>query len=295
MIIVIDAVNAHRFEHLLDEMFRLRKRVFADRLGWDVECTEDGREIDPFDDLDPGYILGLDDTGHVVACVRALQTTGPHMLSEVFSDILDGEPPLRSSSIWESTRFCVDTERLGRGKARNSVSYATCELMIGALEYAMRSGISDIVTVIDPVMDRVLRRSDCAPYDYLGKRTPMGKVSALAALLDCTEERINRIRAFAGIGHDVQLSEEAALALAPPTVADHAGDQPGSRDMSVVARNDAPDPRAGPASRAALRDYCRGQIRDARTAEDLDHALALVELLLEEERQDPDRLSRAAG
>ena len=64
MIIVIDALNAHRFTHLLDDMFRLRKRVFADRLGWEVDCTEDGREIDKFDALDPAYIIGLDDEGH---------------------------------------------------------------------------------------------------------------------------------------------------------------------------------------------------------------------------------------
>jgi acyl homoserine lactone synthase len=284
MIIVIDAVNAHRFGHLLDEMFRLRKRVFADRLGWDVECTADGREIDRFDALDPGYVLGLDDAGHVVACVRALQTTGPHMLSEVFSDILDGEPPLRAATIWESTRFCVDTERLGRGKARNSVSYATCELMIGALEYAMRSGISDIVTVIDPVMDRVLKRSDCAPYDYVGKRAPMGKVPALAALLDCTEERVDRVRAFAGIRHDVHLSDEAALTLAPPPEAG----QP-------VAPTEAEQDKAPSADRAALEEYCRAQISAARTARELDQALALAEAVLGAGGRTPGSLDRAAG
>jgi len=284
MIIVIDAVNAHRFGHLLDEMFRLRKRVFADRLGWDVECTADGREIDRFDALDPGYVLGLDDAGHVVACVRALQTTGPHMLSEVFSDILDGEPPLRAATIWESTRFCVDTERLGRGKARNSVSYATCELMIGALEYAMRSGISDIVTVIDPVMDRVLKRSDCAPYDYVGKRAPMGKVPALAALLDCTEERVDRVRAFAGIHHDVHLSDDAALALAPPP-------EGGQRVTWTEAEQDT----APSADRVALEEYCRAQINAARTAQELDQALALAEAVLGAGGGTPGSLDRAAG
>jgi acyl homoserine lactone synthase len=284
MIIVIDAVNAHRFGHLLDEMFRLRKRVFADRLGWDVECTADGREIDRFDALDPGYVLGLDDAGHVVACVRALQTTGPHMLSEVFSDILDGEPPLRAATIWESTRFCVDTERLGRGKARNSVSYATCELMIGALEYAMRSGISDIVTVIDPVMDRVLKRSDCAPYDYVGKRAPMGKVPALAALLDCTEERVDRVRAFAGIHHDVHLSDEAALTLAPPPEA-----------AQPVMQMEAEQDKAPSADRAALEEYCRAQINAARTARELDQALALAEAVLGAGGRTPGSLDRAAG
>ncbi|MBO9435437.1 autoinducer synthase [Ruegeria sp. R13_0] len=212
MIIVVDGLNRHQFSDVLDEMFELRARVFGERLGWDVKI-EDGKEIDEFDHLDPAYVIGLDDGGNVVAAVRALQTTGPHMLSDVFSAILDGEPPIRSATMWESTRFCVDTQRLNRGKDKNSVSYATCELMIGSLEYAKNAGIQDIITVIDPIMDRVLKRSNCAPYDYVGKTVPMGKVSALAALLDCTDERIDAIRDFAGITTDVFLEEDKALEL----------------------------------------------------------------------------------
>lgn len=213
MIIVVDGINRHRYTRLLDEMFALRARVFGQRLGWEVDIR-DGREIDQFDALDPAYVVGVNDQNKVVSCVRALQTTGPHMLSDVFSSILDGEPPLRSATLWESTRFCVDTEILEAGKSRNSISYATCELMAASLEYARNSGISDIVTVIDPVMNRVLKRSDCAPYGYVGKTTPMGKVSAMAALLDCSNERIDRIRQFAGIEGDVFVDREREDVLA---------------------------------------------------------------------------------
>lgn len=291
MIIVIDAINKHRFQHILDDMFRLRARVFADRLGWEVD-VRDGKEIDKFDRLDPAYIVGLDDEGHVVACVRALQTTGPHMLADVFSDILDGEPPLRSATLWESTRFCVDTQRLGRGKARNSISYATCELMIGALEYARNSGISDIVTVIDPVIDRILKRSDTAPYDYVGTAKQMGKAKAMAALLDCTPERIDRIRAFAGIHHDVHLTEEEALALVARRVTAEAGTTP----LGVVeggARADVPAP-----TRADIQDYVRAQISAARDAEELEAALSLMELLMKSggaDRTDESVAHRVVG
>ncbi len=212
MILVVDGLNRHLFSDVLDEMFELRARVFGGRLGWDVKI-EDGKEIDEFDHLDPAYVIGLDDGGNVVAAVRALQTTGPHMLSDVFSAILCGEAPLRSATMWESTRFCVDTQRLNRGKDKNSVSYATCELMVGSLEYARSAGIQDIITVIDPIMDRVLKRSNCAPYDYVGETVPMGKVSALAALLDCSEERISGVREFAGIEGDVFIEEEKALEM----------------------------------------------------------------------------------
>lgn len=262
MILVIDAINKDRFASVLDEMFKLRARVFGDRLGWQVNVV-DGRERDVFDDLDPAYAVGLDDEGNVVSCVRALQTTGPHMLSDVFYAILDGEPPLRSPHLWESTRFCVDTQRLGRGRGPNSVSYATCELMIASLEAAKRAGVSDIVTVIDPVMDRVLKRSGNAPYDYVGRQAEMGKVPALAALLDCTDERIARIRKFSGIEGDVFLSEEEALCL--------------------LARRADRAP-----AKSALEIYCDEQVAAATTTQERVAALRLRAALADRVRSRSD-------
>ncbi|CUH44046.1 acyl-homoserine-lactone synthase [Ruegeria atlantica] len=212
MIIVIDGINQNKFEHVLDEMYKLRARVFGDRLGWDVSIV-DGRERDHFDDLHPAHVVSIDDEGDVVGCMRLLQTTGPHMLSDVFHSILDGEPPIRSAQVWEATRFCVDTKKLGQGRRENSVSYVTSEIMIGSFEYAKTAGVLDSIAVIDPVMNRVLQRSGNAPYDYLGTAKPMGKVVAMAALMDCSDERISGVRDYAGIEHDVFLTEEKALEL----------------------------------------------------------------------------------
>jgi len=212
MIIVIDGINQHKFKDVLDDMFRLRARVFGDRLGWDVNIRN-GRERDQFDDLHPAHVVSINDEGDVVGCMRLLQTTGPHMLADVFHSILDGEAPIRSSQVWEATRFCVDTKKLGRGRGRNTVSYVTSEVMIGSFEYAKMAGVLDSIAVIDPVMNRVLQRSGNEPYDYLGTPKPMGKVVAMAALMDCSDERISGIRDYAGIDHDVFLTDEQALEL----------------------------------------------------------------------------------
>ena len=211
MIYVIDSLNKQDYQPMLDEMYRLRKRVFHDRLGWDVEIT-DGMEIDIFDSLDPSYIISVDSEGHVVGCVRQLQTTGPHMLSDVFSSILDGEPPLRSSRVWEATRFCVDTQRLSGGRGRNTISYVTSEIMIAAIELAISAGVTDAIAVVDPVMNRVLHRSGNGPYDYLGTPKQMGKVVAMAGLIDCTQERAARIRAFAGIEGNIFAQQDMTIA-----------------------------------------------------------------------------------
>lgn len=254
MILVIDALNRHRFGTILDDMYKLRARVFKDRMGWDV-TVRNGREIDLFDDLDPAYLVALDDDYQVVGCNRMLQTTGPHMLTDVFQDILCGEPPLRSATVWENTRFCIDTDRIKRKSNGRTVSYTACELMAGIAEYAYDSGISDVISVVDPAMDRILKRSDNAPYGYIGKTVQMGKTKALAALSDITEERINRIRAFAGITGDI-FADEDTVAKALTAASDATTDL-------------APD----------LRDYCDQQISSARTESEKKAALALQRTL----------------
>ncbi|WP_425045410.1 acyl-homoserine-lactone synthase [Primorskyibacter sp. S87] len=248
MIIVIDSLNKHLFGDVLDQMFELRARVFQGRLGWDVKVSNN-KEIDEFDALDPVHVVSLDDDGDVVGCMRLLQTTGPHMLADVFAAILDGEPPLRSAQVWEATRFCVDTVKLCGGKTRNSISYVTSEVMIGAFEYAKRAGVLDAVAVIDPVMNRVLQRSGNAPNDYLGSAKQMGKVKAMAALMDCSDNRIDGIRNFAGIRHDVFLTEQEAL------------ERFALRDQKPLMRITSEPVTQAPAG--ALQEYMMEQMRDA--------------------------------
>ncbi|MDK3019260.1 acyl-homoserine-lactone synthase [Pseudodonghicola flavimaris] len=285
MIIVIDGLNRHKFGELLDEMYRLRARVFEGRLGWDVK-VKDGKEIDEFDSLDPAHVVCLDEDGDVVGCMRLLQTTGPHMLADVFYELLDGEPPLRSSRIWEATRFCVDTRKLTGTKKRNSISYVTSEVMVGAFEYAQEAGVLDAVAVIDPVMNRVMKRSRNAPYDYIGSPKPMGVVTAMAALMDCSDERIEGIREFAGIRHDVFLSDEDALKLfyknRTPAMA--------SKSMAELFPDmDGEDITADKQKYAeALKQYCYEQVMNATTPKEVDAAMALMEALR-------DRFEAAAG
>ena len=254
MIIVVDGINKSKFTTILDDMYKLRARVFQERMGWDVRVTN-GRETDEFDELNPAYVISLDDDYQVVGCARLLQTTGPHMLSDVFFDILDGEPPLRSATIWESTRFCVDRDRLANSPTHNSVSHATAELMIGIMEYARDSGIADIITVIDPLMDRVMKRSENAPYGYVGKTADMGKVKALAALVDCTDERINKVRAFAGIEGEIFCEEDQVIAARQ------------DQDTNIME--------------AELKKYCEEQLQSAKTERERSDAIALKEAIAE--------------
>lgn len=273
MIIVIDALNEAKFSKILDEVYKLRARVFSGRLGWDV-AVEDGREIDLYDKLNPAHVVCLDDDGEVVGCMRLLQTTGPHMLADIFYDLLDGEAPMRSSQIWEATRFCIDTDKLKGGESRNSISHYTSELMLGCFEYAQSAGILDIIAVIDPVMNRVMKRSGNAPYDYVGSTKPMGVVSAMTALMDCTDERIQSIRNFANITHDIFADEDKALELFNSTA-----------KAKAIANDISLEPKHGPLAPAAqksdLQKYCFDQLAKANTEQEVAAALSLLNILSE--------------
>ncbi len=72
---------------LIDQMFRLRARVFKERLDWNV-AVANGRERDMFDDLHPLYVLAIDEFGRVAATFRLLRTMGPHMLADAFQELL---------------------------------------------------------------------------------------------------------------------------------------------------------------------------------------------------------------
>jgi len=162
------------------------------------------------------------------------------MLSDALSEVLQGDAPLRSARLWEASQFCVDID------APNARRVAS-KVLVGALEYARKAGVLDVVTLLDPRLDRILTDTGDLPIDYLGL-TGRGIV---AALIDCSAERIDNLRDRVGLAGDLFTTNEAAL-----------------RHFD----QHRPKPSALPDSRAALRAYCEEQIADAQTP--LDRAAA---------------------
>ena len=74
-VIAIGPHNRSQNPLLVDQMHRLRARVFKERMGWDVTAI-DGQEFDRFDELNPTSILVVD-RGVVVGHTRVLPAIGP--------------------------------------------------------------------------------------------------------------------------------------------------------------------------------------------------------------------------
>lgn len=166
MIVVIEKNNAHKYSNLVDEMHRLRARIFHDRLGWDVRVV-DGKERDKYDDEGPVYIIYTDDEAREVkGSMRLLPTTGPTLLADCFADTLPNAALLSAPTIWEVTRFCIDDSLLDRGSPDGL--FYTSSVMIAALgDVAVSAGIESIVANFDASALRLYRRVGCE-IDILG-------------------------------------------------------------------------------------------------------------------------------
>jgi acyl homoserine lactone synthase len=160
MIVVLEQQNAHKYPRLIDEMFRLRARVFRDRLNWNVEVT-DGKERDRYDDEQPVYIIHSDDEAReVIGSLRLLPTTGPTLLADIFSDTLPDAVNLSAPAIWECTRFCLDDKLLDRGR-EDEILFASAALLEAVGDVALRAGVEAIIGNFDEPMLRLYRRIGC--------------------------------------------------------------------------------------------------------------------------------------
>ncbi|WP_077961076.1 acyl-homoserine-lactone synthase [Ensifer adhaerens] len=197
MIRILNGKTRGQHPEAVDDMFRLRKRVFHDFLKWDVK-TEGEWEIDNYDQANPLYVLSYaPDTGRLRGALRLLPTLGPNMLDDTFPILLGDNPEIRSASVWESSRFCIEPE-ISQDRASNQVTVAAAELMCGVGELGLASGISHIVTVTDVFLERMFRRMGC-PGERIAEPHRIGSVFAVAVAWEVTPDLLSRMKAVAAI------------------------------------------------------------------------------------------------
>lgn len=193
----------------IDQMHRLRKKVFFERMRWDVNVI-DGWEVDRFDDLDPLYLLSIDENDKVRGSLRLLPTTGPHALADAFSRLLPDGEPIRSATIWECSRFTLDPDAPSV-RAADGVIHVAVELILGMTEVGLEVGLSHVVTAYDLVLERALERAHCQA-ERLGEPQQIGCVEVVAGLFDVSNTVPRRVRAASGVTRSV-LEQKSAGAI----------------------------------------------------------------------------------
>ncbi|MDH0733440.1 GNAT family N-acetyltransferase [Pseudomonas sichuanensis] len=139
-------------------MAHYRYQVFVRKLGWNLDCEEDS-EFDQFDRDDTVYILARDSQKQVVGVARLLSTATPYLLSEVFPDLLAGQPLPASEQVWELSRFAAaDTGASSDCLERQISSPNAIALMQATLRCAAEHGARKLITVSPPGIERLLRK-----------------------------------------------------------------------------------------------------------------------------------------
>ncbi|BAI74120.1 acyl-homoserine-lactone synthase (plasmid) [Azospirillum sp. B510] len=159
MITVFSGSDRTRHAELCRQMYRLRAQLFLNRRKWSVK-VRDGEEIDCFDLQDPVYVCVTDPDQRLIGSLRLLPTMGPHMLSDVFPEVMGDARPIRRADTWESSRFCVDTQA-ARAFHPDGINEVTRALLGGLFGSARALGLQSIVSVYDIFVERILQRAGC--------------------------------------------------------------------------------------------------------------------------------------
>jgi acyl-homoserine lactone synthase len=201
MIRVIDRTNRHRFIRTLDLHFRLRHEVFVKERGWKDFDRDGVYEKDQYDNDDATYLISVDERENVVGSFRLYPTVLPHMLSEQFPAMIDGAV-LRRIDILELTRLAICRSQRG--------TQTYFELFLALQEYCLEQGISGATNLVRTHRIPVVQKAGMNIIP-LGLSREIDGEMCTAALLEVSEDVLQRMRKIAGISGTVMEDRERPL------------------------------------------------------------------------------------
>lgn len=146
----------------IEEIARIRKRLFVDKMGWKLN-HHNGMELDQYDRPETIYIA-VEKRGRIVGSTRLLQTTSvkdgwSYMIRDAglgkipeIPDNLMFHPPV-DLGIWEASRFTVDPDLASRD--RNTILAEVCH---GAVNFLNSVDAKHILGLMSPFFLRWLPR-----------------------------------------------------------------------------------------------------------------------------------------
>ena len=193
MLITIDRDNYATESWRLEEAYRLRHRIFVEEAGWEALRKPDGIERDQFDHEDAVHML-LYEGSRLIGYQRMLPTTRPYLLTEVYPQLCDGEPP-RDPKVYEWTRFAVERDHRGDGRG---LGQAGARLVLGYVEWGLENGVDTIVVEVDPMQS--LKFIQCSFVTaQLGVMQQIDGVLTVAMLAHFDERTRKTLRKLVGV------------------------------------------------------------------------------------------------
>lgn len=134
------------FADTLMQMHHDRKRVFVDRLGWQLRAPGSWLEVDEFDNDYAVYLVARSGCGRRhEGSLRLLPSTRPHMLESVFGALCAGGVP-QGGDCWEISRLITSPI----GANGTTILRLHRLLALALVEFAQANGIRRYTLVTEP-------------------------------------------------------------------------------------------------------------------------------------------------
>lgn len=194
VIYVVDRSNRRQFASQLEQMYRIRHRIYVDGRGWGALRRDDGREIDEFDTPDAVYLLGLDECCEVTGGTRLIPTTRPHLMRNVFAHAVSLGTIPDSESVYEWTRYFLASEPAGRTTRRRQAG----ELLCAMFEFGLAQGLTHFSLVCDTFFLPMFHEARWN-IRLLGAPTPYDEGTCIALLFEVSHEALLSTREVRGV------------------------------------------------------------------------------------------------
>lgn len=186
----------------LHKMYRMRYIVAVDQWGWNIPTAQKDIDKDQFDTQHTTYVLVYNQACQMVACARLNPTMSPHLMSEVFPDQCEFSGVPRDVSIQELSRFIVDSSKLTH--AQQVRLYLQICLVV--TEYAISIGLKQLTWLT--------HKTKYIKSVVVWKTRPLGlpqyyqddDATYIAAIMDTTDEAVQRLRKFCKLECSIPLS-----------------------------------------------------------------------------------------
>lgn len=182
---------------VFEQMYRQRYEIYVKRRKWSGLRPVGDLEKDQYDTPSAIYLLVQDDAEDILAGLRLLPTTGPHIFGDLFPQLSASGVP-KGPAILELTRFYVAPFKSSKA-VRDWLVGVLCA---GMIEYCQANGIHQITSVIDTFLLKLMLSMEWRVRPLgLPQRYPEGE--AIAVVVDMTQEILLSTRRTKGVSGPV--------------------------------------------------------------------------------------------
>lgn len=205
MIEVIQAGQSGKAKSII-EMHKVRKLIFKDRMGWDIDISDGELEIDDYDLPETVYILSRDEVGRIAGVWRMLPTTSPSMIRNIWPEFLKTLPIKIGNDTWELSRFGVHTYNDSAKHHMNNVSKITAELIVGLLKICTMTGIENVYTMYNHQIARSVGRIGFAAEEISDEMLVCG-IPSVMGRVKTDINALKKVQSITGIDFDLSYED----------------------------------------------------------------------------------------